>query len=160
MATKRKTKTKKKFIFKNTYLYFAIFLVFVVGVLIVLWRFSQRTAFKLISNDTWSFVSQIKEGTNGPHFGRGIIKARYPKLGMEQRVTIEVSDTATVKKVTATLMTDKKSERIELLPGAGTSYKSDWTGVWMLSDTYNERYVLSIEAASENGTTKIEVPLK
>lgn len=142
------------------YLYMIVLLVFSVGVLIALWKSSQQTTFKLISNDTWSFVSQPKDRSNGPRFGRGIIKARYPIMGTEQRVTIEVSDTAPVKKVTATLMTDKKSELIELLPGTGTSYKSDWTGVWTLSDTYRERYLLTIEAMSANGVTKVEVPLK
>ena len=160
MATKRKIKTKKKPSFKNIHLYIIILLMFSIGILIALWKSSQQTTFKLISNDTWSFVSQIKDNTNGPHFGRGIIKERYPTMGTEQRVTIEVSDTAPVKKVTAALMTDKKSEWIELLPGTGTSYKSDWTGVWTLSDTYLERYVLSIEAMSANGVTKVEIPLK
>jgi hypothetical protein len=162
MKAKPKIKLPKKSKFNYMHLCLAVIVLIMIGGVGLLWKTSHTTTFKLITGDTWSFVSpQANYATKGPHFGRGVIKPRYPVMGGKQRVTIAITDTAPVKKVTAILTTDTKiSEPYELLPGSGTSYSSDWTGVWYVNDTYRSKYSLSIQATSTNGTTITTIPLK
>ena len=164
MVRKSKGKTKikpgKSFQVKPFYTYIAIFICIAIVGITFFWKLSQTTQFTRISGDTWSFTVPKYEG-KGPHFGKGIIKPRVPVYGAEQRVTITISDAAPVKKVIAYLLTDTQSSGpYEFLPGSGTSYNSDWTGVWTIDDTYNNKYILSISATSVNGTTTVNIPLK
>ncbi|MCX6732050.1 MAG: hypothetical protein NTV98_00745 [Candidatus Roizmanbacteria bacterium] len=157
---KSKIKSKKGVQLKLLYPYITIFICLILVGVVFFWKLSQTTAFTRISGDTWSFVVP-KHEANGPRFGKGIIKPRFPVYGVQQRVTITISDTAPVTKVSAYLLTDTKSSGpYEFLPGSGTSYNSDWTGVWTLDDTHNKKYTLSVMATSTNGTTTVNIPLK
>lgn len=106
------------------------------------------------------FVSVGKE-VKGPRMGKGTINPYDPEMGGKQRLTIAVSDTVPVTKVVAYIKTDKKtSGPHQLLPGTGTSMSSNWTGEWTVDDSYLYTYVLSIEATSASGTSRVDVTLR
>lgn len=93
--------------------------------------------------------------------GRLIIKPYDPAMGAKQRITVSIKSTTPVKKVTAVVKTDNKtSQEYELLPGGGTSLESDWTGTWIMDDTYDKTYQLILRAVSTEETVEITIPLR
>ena len=103
----------------------------------------------------------MSSNLNGPRIGRGEIDPYDPSLNQLQKLTIEVNDTVPVESVTATLKTDNKiSQEYQLSPNTSNQLIGNWTGQWVVDDSYLYTYVLTIKAVSRNGTSQIDVTLR
>ena len=107
------------------------------------------------------FSVSMSSNLNGPRIGRGEIDPYDPSLNQLQKLTIEVNDTVPVESVTATLKTDNKiSQEYQLSPNTSNQLIGNWTGQWVVDDSYLYTYVLTIKAVSRNGTSQIDVTLR
>lgn len=95
------------------------------------------------------------------HMGKLVVNPLDPSIGAKQRITVAIKSETPVKKIFAVIKTDNKvSPEYELLPGDGTSYESNWTGYWMMGDTYEKRYELILNAENTKETLEITIPLR
>ena len=86
---------------------------------------------------------------NIPKFGRGSINPYDPIQGATQKVTINVTHTQPVTKVSATLKTDHTvSKPVAFTLIGGTDTNGQWQGSWVVNDTYLFMYQLTLTAES------------
>lgn len=115
---------------------------------------------KPIPHGSKNFMVSVGSDIKGPRMGKGTIDPYDPALGGKQKLTIEVNDTVPVQKVVATLKTDKKTTEHALTAGPGVTNKGNWSGEWIVDDSYLYTYVLSIQATSASGTSTVDVTLR
>lgn len=116
---------------------------------------------KPIPHGSKNFYVSIGSEVKGPRMGKGTIDPYDPAVGGKQRLTIEVNDTVPVQKVVAIIKTDKKtSEPHMLTAGAGVTTKGNWSGEWVMDDSYLYTYILSIQATSASGTSSVDITLR
>lgn len=116
---------------------------------------------KPIPHGAKNFYVSIGSEVKGPRMGKGTIDPYDPVVGGKQRVTIEVNDTVPVQKVVATLKTDKKTSEPHMLTAApGVTNKGNWSGEWIVDDSYLYTYILSIQATSASGTSSVDITLR
>lgn len=116
---------------------------------------------KPIPHGPKNFYVSIGSEVKGPRMGKGTIDPYDPVVGGKQRVTIEVNDTVPVQKVVATIKTDKKTSEPHMLTAApGVTTKGNWSGEWVMDDSYLYTYILSIQATSASGTSSVDITLR
>lgn len=72
-----------------------------------------------------------------------------PKEGT-QTVKLKVRDQlGKISSVTATVKTDKLSKKYDLSLSSGTVSDGEWTGSWILNDTYNKNFMITFSAADD-----------
>lgn len=97
-----------------------------------------------------------------PQFGRGTIDPYDPENGATQTVTIAVSHTQPITKVSAILKTDKNiSNPIPFTLKSGTNTNGEWTGNWRMTDSYLYTYHLVLQAESAGSKpASVEITLR
>lgn len=116
---------------------------------------------KPIPHGPKNFYVSIGSEVKGPRMGKGTIDPYDPAVGGKQRLTIEVNDTVPVQKVVAILKTDKKTSEPHMLTAApGVTTKGNWSGEWVMDDSYLYTYILSIQATSASGTSSVDITLR
>jgi hypothetical protein len=80
-----------------------------------------------------------------------------PGRGSKQTITLFFTDTQPVQKVWATVKTDNKVHPpIQFTRINGSDLGGEWQGSWTVDDTYLYTYMITFEAESNNGKTKVE----
>lgn len=126
----------------------------------VLLAFYQKGVVKKLPHGVYTMDVPLQEKDSSLQMGKLVVNPLDPTMGAEQRITVAVKSTTPVKKVSALVKTDNKvSAEHELLPGDGTSLESNWTGYWMMNDTYGKTYEIILRAENAKETVEITVPL-
>lgn len=121
----------------------------------------QKNLTKKLPHGVYTMNVPFQTEDSSLHMGKLIIKPLDPAMGEKQRVTVSIKSLTPIKKVTAILKTDNTtSSGYELLPGGGTSLESDWTGQWIVKDTYSKTYELILQAENAKETVEIAIPLR
>lgn len=116
---------------------------------------------KAIPSGKRGFTVSISSNVKGPRIGRGELDPYDPVRNGNQKLTIEVNDTVPVESVTAILKTDNKTSPVyQLVPDTEGQLKGNWTGEWSVDDSYLYTYILTIEAQSVSGTSKVDITLR
>lgn len=121
----------------------------------------QKNLAKKLPHGVYTMNVPFQTTTSSLRMGKLVINPYDPSIGAKQRITVGIKSSTPVRKVFAVLKTDNKtSPEYELLPGDGTSLESNWTGYWMMNDTYDKIYELILHAESTEETVEITIPLK
>lgn len=77
-----------------------------------------------------------------------------------QTITATVSDTNPITSVTGLASTDTRTSPFNLDLNSGTSTSGTWQGKWTLKDSVCSNFMLTITAASNSGTSKVDLTFR
>jgi len=107
-----------------------------------------------------TFSASSDANSPGPKIGGGEIDPIDPKEGKEQSFKIEVADPEKIEKVEVIVKTDTKEQTFQLSPTKDSSSNNIWSGKWSIADTYENRYVFTINAYGPKGKSKIDITFR
>lgn len=110
---------------------------------------------RAIPHGKWGFT--ISTSQPGPKPGTGYLDPYDPATGTKQRIVLHLTDSVPVKNATVIIRTDNKtSATIPFTRIDGTELSGDWEASWTVDDTYLYTYIMTFEAISDNGKTRVE----
>lgn len=96
-----------------------------------------------------------------PQFYQGTLAPLYPTLGSTANISINVADPNLVTVVTATILTDTKTNNVTFTRTGGTSIDGTWTGSWVVNDTLNNYYKITFFGTDSVGNhSSVDVVLR
>ncbi|MEK9143072.1 MAG: hypothetical protein AAB481_00370 [Patescibacteria group bacterium] len=107
-----------------------------------------------------TFTVSSTDRSKGPQFSEIVVDPYDPAVGKEQTMTIAISDTLPVARVSVTVATDKgrKSYPMKLISGEAT--KGVWEATWTVEDTHEVTYNASFMAQDSTYTDTVTLTMR
>lgn len=102
----------------------------------------------------------IKTSGPGPSIYEATIVPFQPINREKQSMFVKVRNELPVKSVSVEIKTDNLKKLVNMKLSDGRYIDGTWTAEWILDDTYDKRYVATINAASEKYSTQVDLTFK
>jgi len=109
----------------------------------------------LQGKETYNIFSAEK-----PTFTEAVIDPLDPGFGKRQTVAVKIRDESQITSVSAVLKTDRETATYPMERIKGTAQDGIWRGSWVVRDTYNFRYILTLEAESKTSRSHIDLTFR
>lgn len=100
-------------------------------------------------------------GGTPPFLIAGYIDPLDAVVGVTQTVGMQMRDSSPVTSVTAVVQTDNGLRSFPLALNSGTDLEGEWSGSWVVADTHNRSYMVTIRATNAAGqSSKADITMR
>lgn len=117
-----------------------------------------KTPKRIPSGKTGFSVSGGKK--DAPQFNRGELDPYDPQQGEKQTVTINLVSQSPISSAQATFETDNKKEVLDLNLVEGSDTEGAWSSSWVVDDSYDTIYRLTLTATNAQETQEATITLR
>ena len=101
-------------------------------------------------------IYAISGGKKGaPYMTQAAIDPIDPSSGESQTLTVKANDSKPITQITATMITDNKSETHTLRRVEGTETDGVWQGSWKIDSSFDYKYQVELEAKNADLANKV-----
>lgn len=106
------------------------------------------------------FSVSSTDKTRGPQFSEIVVDPYDPSVGREQSMTIAISDTLPVARVTVTVATDKGRKSYPMKLASGEAARGVWEATWNVEDSHEVTYNASFMAQDSTYTDTVTLTMR
>lgn len=106
------------------------------------------------------FSVSSTDRTKGPQFSEIVVDPYDPGVGREQTMTIAISDTVPVARVTVTVATDKGRKSYPMKLATGEATRGVWEATWNVEDSHEVTYNASFTAQDTKSTDTVTLTMR
>lgn len=115
---------------------------------------------KRLAQGRQTFSVSSSDKTRGPQLSEIVVDPYDPAVGKDQTMTIAISDTLPVTRVSVTVATDKGRKSYPMKLASGEATRGVWEATWNVEDSHEVTYNASFMAQDSKYTDTVTLTMR